>query len=86
MTFFRQREEVDKERFVKLFLAGVKQAAGLSKAGLAIVEVVYNLVRENPNSDEVKLKASPRALINAACASCWRRNSSAAALRKVFFL
>ena len=48
-------EEVDKERFVKLFLAGVKQAAGLSKAGLSIFEVVYNLVRENPNSDEVKL-------------------------------
>lgn len=48
-------EEVDKERFVKLFLAGVKQASGLSKAGLAIFEVVYNLVRENPNSDEVKL-------------------------------
>jgi hypothetical protein len=48
-------EEVDKERFVKLFLAGVKQAAGLSKAGLAIFEVVYNLVRENPNSDTVRL-------------------------------
>jgi hypothetical protein len=48
-------EEVDKERFVKLFLAGVKQAAELSKAGLAIFEVVYNLLRENPNSDEVKL-------------------------------
>ena len=48
-------EEVDKERFVKLFLAGVKQASGLSKAGLAIFEVVYNLVRENPNSDKVEL-------------------------------
>jgi hypothetical protein len=48
-------EEVDKERFVKLFLAGVKQAAGLSKAGLAIFEVVYNLIRENPNSDKVEL-------------------------------
>jgi len=48
-------EEVDKERFVKLFLAGVKQAAGLSKAGLAIFEVVYNLVRENQNSDKVEL-------------------------------
>jgi hypothetical protein len=48
-------EEVDKERFVKLFLAGVKQAAGLSKAGLAIFEVVYSLIRESPNSDEVKL-------------------------------
>ena len=50
-----QWEEVDKERFVKLFLAGVKQAAELSKAGLAIFEVVYNLVRENPNSDRVEL-------------------------------
>ena len=48
-------EEVDKERFVKLFLAGVKQASGLSKAGLAIFEVVYNLVREHPNSDKVEL-------------------------------
>ncbi|MFZ4699436.1 MAG: hypothetical protein ACOYMG_05255 [Candidatus Methylumidiphilus sp.] len=48
-------EEVDKERFVKLFLAGVKQASGLSKAGLSIFEVVYNLVRENPNSDKVEL-------------------------------
>lgn len=48
-------EEVDKERFVKLFLAGLKQASGLSKAGLAVFEVVYNIVRENPNSDEVKL-------------------------------
>ena len=48
-------EEVDKERFVKLFLAGMKQAAGLTKAGLLILEVVYNLVRDNPNTDEVKL-------------------------------
>jgi hypothetical protein len=48
-------EEVDKERFVKLFLAGVKQAAELSRPGLAIFEVVYNLVRENPNSDKVEL-------------------------------
>jgi hypothetical protein len=47
--------QVDKECFAKLFLAGVKQAAGLSKAGLAIFEVVYNLLRESPNSDEVKL-------------------------------
>lgn len=48
-------EEVDKERFVKLFLAGLKQASGLSKAGLAIFEVVYNQVRENPNRDTVNL-------------------------------
>lgn len=48
-------EEVDKERFVKLFLSGLKQASGLSKAGLAVFEVVYHQIREKPNSDEVQL-------------------------------
>ncbi len=48
-------EEVDKERFVKLFLSGLKQAAGLSKAGLAVFEVVYQQIRENRNSDKVQL-------------------------------
>src|SRR5258708_5832069 len=32
-------EEVDKERFVKLYLSGLKQASGLSKAGLAVFEI-----------------------------------------------
>jgi len=48
-------EEVDKERFVKLYLDGLKQAAGLSKAGLAVFEIVYNQVRENPGKDEIRL-------------------------------
>ena len=48
-------EEVDKERFVKLFLSGLKQASGLSKAGLAVFEVVYHQIREKPNSDQVQL-------------------------------
>lgn len=48
-------EEVDKHRFVKLYLDGLKRAAGLSKAGLSILEVVYYQVRENPNSDKVEL-------------------------------
>jgi hypothetical protein len=51
-------EEVDKERFVKLYLAGLKQAAGLSKAGLAIFEIVYNQLRENPGKDTVMLSAA----------------------------
>src|ERR1700692_3840226 len=38
-------EEVDKERFVKLYLAGLRKAAGLSKAGLAVFEMVYNELR-----------------------------------------
>lgn len=48
-------EEVDKERFVKLYLAGLKQAAGLSKAGLAVFETVYKQVREHPGQDSVPL-------------------------------
>jgi len=48
-------EEVDKERFVKLYLAGLKQAAGLTKAGLAVFELVYKKVRENPGKDTVLL-------------------------------
>jgi hypothetical protein len=48
-------EEVDKERFVKLYLAGLKQAAGLTKAGLAVFELVYKKVRENPGKDTVPL-------------------------------
>src|SRR5262245_32675501 len=50
-------EEVDKDRFVKLYLAGLKQAAGLSKAGLAVFETVYKQVRERPGQDTVPLDA-----------------------------
>src|SRR5580698_8136826 len=39
-AYMYEFEEVDKERFVKLFLSGLKQASGLSKAGLAVFEVV----------------------------------------------
>lgn len=48
-------EEVDKERFVKLFLDGVRKTAGLSTTGLMIFELIYNQVRDNPNSDEIKM-------------------------------
>jgi len=48
-------EEVDKERFVKLYLAGFKQAAGLSKSGLAVFELVYNQVQDRPGQDTITL-------------------------------
>lgn len=48
-------EEVDKERFVKLYLAGLKQAAGLTKAGLAVFEVVYRELQEKPGQDTITL-------------------------------
>ncbi len=52
---FWWEEEVDSTRFVKLFLDGIKQAAGLSKPGIQVFELVYHQVRENPGSDEIKL-------------------------------
>lgn len=52
---FWKDEEVDRGRFVKLFLDGIKQAAGLSKAGIQVFELVYNEVRDNPGKDEIKL-------------------------------
>lgn len=48
-------EEVDKERFVKLYLAGLKQAAGLTKAGLAMFELVYNQLQAKPGQDTITL-------------------------------
>lgn len=55
-------EEVDKERFVKLYLAGLKQAAGLSKSGLSVFEIVYNELRRKPGEDTVLLSASASSL------------------------
>lgn len=52
---FYEFEEVDNTRFVKLFLDGVKQAAGLSKAGLAMFELVYRQMQGNPGSDRVSI-------------------------------
>lgn len=52
---FWWEEEVDSSRFVKLFLDGIKQAAGLSKTGMQVFELVYHEMRANPGSDEIKL-------------------------------
>lgn len=52
---FYEYEEVDKERFVKLYLAGLKQAVGLSKAALAVFQLVYDQMRENKGRDYVLL-------------------------------
>ena len=40
---------------MKLFLAGVKQAAGLSKSGLNLFEVVYRELQGRPGEDRVIL-------------------------------
>ena len=85
MGFFWE-EEVDRTRFVKLFLDGIKQAAGLSKPGIQVFELVYHEMRANPGRDEIKLNQYCRqgsqhqrtARISAACVNCWKRNSCTA--------
>jgi hypothetical protein len=52
---FYQVERVDDERFVKLFLSGVRQTTGLTKPGLAMFAIVYEMMRQNPNGDRVEL-------------------------------
>jgi hypothetical protein len=54
-AYMYEFEEVDKERFVKLFLDGVRKTAGLSSTGLMIFELIYNQVRGNPNSDKIEM-------------------------------
>lgn len=54
---FWWEEEVDTSRFVKLFLDGIRQAAGLSKAGMQVFELVYTAMRATPGSDEIKLNS-----------------------------
>jgi hypothetical protein len=52
---FYEFEEVDDTKFVKMFLAGIKQAVGLSKSGLALFEIIYNQLQERPGDDTVML-------------------------------
>jgi hypothetical protein len=52
---FYQFEEVDNAKFVKMFLEGIKQASGLSKAGLSVFELVYRQIQDAPNTDKVEL-------------------------------
>jgi hypothetical protein len=52
---FYEYQEVDNERFIKLYRNGIKQATGMTKAGLEIFDYVCSSVQDNPNSDEVKL-------------------------------
>lgn len=48
-------EEVETTRFVKLYLSGIKQAAGLSKAGMTVFELVYRQIQDSPGVDQIGL-------------------------------
>ena len=54
---FMHTEDVDPTKFVKIFLEGVKQIAGLSKAGMSVFEIVYAQTQENSGKDQIVLSA-----------------------------
>jgi hypothetical protein len=55
---FWSEEEVDSTRFVKLFLDGIKKAAGLSKPGIQVFELVCQIESLFPS---VRCRRSRRA-------------------------
>jgi len=52
-----QFEEVDKDRFVKIFVGAIEQAAGMTKAGLSVFQLIYDQMRTNKDKDYVLLSA-----------------------------
>ena len=54
---FMHAEDVDPTKFVKIFMEGVRQIAGLSKAGMGVFEMVYAQTQENSDTDRIVLSA-----------------------------
>lgn len=52
---FFEMQAVDQGQFVKIYLAGIKNTAKLTKAGMQVFEIVYNQMRENPQTDKIEL-------------------------------
>ena len=52
---FFEMQVVDQTQFVKIYLEGVKRTVKLTKAGLQVFEIVYNQMRENPQTDKIEL-------------------------------
>jgi hypothetical protein len=52
---FHEIVEVDRTKFVKLYVNGVKALQELSSAGAKVFELVYMVVQENPGADRFYL-------------------------------
>ena len=50
---FWEAKEVDKTKFVKLFINGVKAFAGLSNAGVKVFELLYVEMQNNVGKDQI---------------------------------
>lgn len=58
VAVFYKYEDVDNERFVKMYLSGIKQMVGMSKSGLSVFELVHKKMQDNPSKDSVGLSWS----------------------------
>lgn len=54
-AMFYEWKEVDKNKFVKMYMEGIRQSVGLSKSGVAVFELVYYQIQEKPDNDKVNL-------------------------------
>ena len=54
---FMQSEEVDQQKFVKLYINGIKSMTGLTSSGAALLELIVTQLHERPDSDQVYLSA-----------------------------
>ena len=52
---FYEFEEVDNDRFIKLFTNGMRETAGLSKAGATMFGFICLQIQDSPNTDKVEL-------------------------------
>ena len=52
---FYEMQAVDQGQFVKIYLEGIKNTAKLTKAGMQVFEIVYNQMRESPQTDKIEL-------------------------------
>lgn len=50
-----ESEEVDRERFVKIFSDGIGELLGLNATGLRIFRIIYSEMLETPNEDKIIL-------------------------------
>lgn len=52
---FYEFEEVDNDRFIKLYTSGMRETSGLSKAGATMFGFICLQIQDKPNIDQVAL-------------------------------
>lgn len=53
-AFFKM-QVVDQSQFVKIYVEGIRNTVKLTKAGMQVFEIVYNQMRDNPQTDKIEM-------------------------------